>query len=129
MAMGPGWNISKLLGTPSGFHPTVQDVDSFLLNRVKKKSNFGLKQGYRQPVESLQLTMSFHLHIVLSYYVGGSKDVLSKLRTFLQNYLWFGLQSTTPTQVRWDTTVQHNNGGLSITNRESASLPFVQMVR
>lgn len=73
--------------------------------------------------------MSFHLHIVLSYYVGSSKDVLSKLRTFLQNYLWFGLQSTTRTQVRWDTTVQHNNGGLSITNQESASLPFVQMVR
>jgi hypothetical protein len=95
----------------------LQDVDQFLVNRVKGKLKYWTSTNLSLVGRTLivnQVLMS-SLWYFIAVWVG-SKKLLGRIKALLCNYLWSGSENTARAQVNWDDcTVPKKVGGLSLT--------------
>lgn len=98
------------------------DIDEFLITKVTRKlrywSSTHLSLAARAVVVNSVLLST--LWYFLSIW-GGSKDILSKIRSKLCNYLWAGTEENSRVRVRWDDyCAPKATGGLGLIDPDDA---------
>ena len=117
-----GGRVSKLLGTPFGLSIATNDLDEFLIDKIRKKLSYWTTT--KLSLAARRLIVNQVLLSTLWYFIGvwaGSRMVIKKIQALLRNYLWSGQEHRARARVAWDTcTKKQSAGGLSLTDPHDA---------
>jgi hypothetical protein len=112
---------------PFGMDPAVDDIDSFLIQKVRKKLTYW--SSCYLSLSGRTTIMNQVLMATLWYFVavwGGTSKVFGKITTLLRNFLWLGKEHRTRIRVSWhDCCVKRKQGGLSIINPKDAEVALL----
>jgi hypothetical protein len=114
--------LSKLLGTAFGLNLAIQDVDSFLYDKVTKKLRYWVTT--KLSLAGRAVIVNSVLMSTLWFFVsiwGGSREVIRKIKGHLRNFLWCRADHRCRMRVRWQDCCAHKNaGGLGLIDAEDA---------
>ena len=113
-----------MLEMPFGLDPAVDDIDSFLIQKVRKKliyqSSCYLSLSGRTTIVNQVLMATLWYFVVVQ---DDTSKVFGKITMLFQNFLWLGKEHRTQIRVSWhDCCVKKKQRGLSIINPKDAEI-------
>jgi hypothetical protein len=115
-------DIRKLLGTPFGLSLTSHNVDEFLQERVSQSLRYWCTTKVNSTGRSIVVNkiLISSIHFFISIW-GGTKKGITRVRSSVESYLWFGTLNRTRTKVAWLQCCQPKaEGGLDLINPNDA---------
>lgn len=129
--MGWQWagdgDLSKLLGTPFGLSLDTDDIDNFLVARIKSNLEYWstTKLSLAGRVMIVKQVFLSSLWFFLSVWHGSVK-AMHKVKALLRNYLWVGSEHSARTRVNWlDCSAKKQIGGLDLIDPHEATVSLL----